>query len=88
MIMIALLYTVYTISLMIITFILLKKNQLWGWSFYLFLIIFFCIMTIDSIKFFLKNKNNNFENKEVEINILNKNEEIENICEDDGDKKN
>ena len=44
-------------------------------------------MTIDSIKFFLKNKNNNFENKEVEINILNKNEEIENICEDDGDKK-
>ena len=87
MIMIALLYTVYTISLMIITFILLKKNQLWGWSFYLFLIIFFCIMTIDSIKFFLKNKNNNFENKEVEINILNKNEEIENICEDDGDKK-
>ena len=36
-------------------------------------------MTIDSIKFFLKNKNNNFENKEVEINILNKNEEIGNI---------
>ena len=48
-------YVIHLIILITISFILLKKNQMWGWSFYFFLMVFNFLIIIGVIKNIISN---------------------------------
>ena len=92
-------YAIHLIILIIITVVLLKKNKMWGWSFYFFLMVFNFLMIIGIIKnIYVFYNNNNLEKSEKnnfneikEENTFNetKNENTFNeINENNFDKKN
>ena len=58
-------YAIHLIILIIITVVLLKKNKMWGWSFYFFLMVFNFLMIIGIIKnIYVFYNNNNLEKSE------------------------